>query len=109
MGYRIPKEQISCKFDRTEYDYVPVPFGHGNCPMPTWECRWFEEAPENPEVATAIDKLIDTPNFQCSPKCPGYQPCETTICPKHDSEHYTNEQCGDCEEAFYSDMKEANP
>lgn len=27
-----------CKWERVGYDSVPVPFGHGNCSMPTYDC-----------------------------------------------------------------------
>lgn len=94
--YRIPKDQIPCKFSHEYFDLVPTPFGSGNCRMPGWDCLWFEKEPENPILEQAIEAYMDKPNFKCTPNCPGYQPVKTTICKKHDEEYLIGEECGAC-------------
>jgi len=50
-----------CKFEKTCTDWVPTPFGSGNCPMDTSECQ-------NPD---ATDEEMDN----CGPACLLYEEC----------------------------------
>ncbi len=86
--YRILKEQIPCKFGNKVVDWVPTPFGHGNCAMESLECRYEGDKDIPVEV-------------ECGIKCPVYSPALTKICPKHDEEYL--EWCGACEADAFKD------
>ena len=53
-----------CTWGKEAIDWVPTPFGRGNCPMPTIECQ----AEVSEDVWTAIDK-----HGICYETCPGYE------------------------------------
>ncbi|MFA5037496.1 MAG: hypothetical protein WC479_10025, partial [Candidatus Izemoplasmatales bacterium] len=89
--YRIPKDQLLCKYDHSYSEYLGEKW-MGSCPM--WECLWFEQAPDDTQKAIEIAAEIDKPDFHCSPKCAGFSAVETVICKKHDAEYY--EECPDC-------------
>ena len=101
--YRIPKDQLPCKYDHSWYEDVA---GDGGSRMAMWDCLWFEQAPEDTKKAIDIAAEIDKPDFHCSPKCTGFEAVETAICKKHDVEYY--EECPDCmqEQDAAQDAKE---
>lgn len=74
-----------CKFANHYNDWVPMPFGSGNCAMPGFECMY--------EGELMIDEECDE-----SQSCPAYEPMETKICPKHDEEYIIGEECSSCME-----------
>ncbi len=85
QGYRIPTKSKGCKFGNHYNDFVPTPFGSGNCAMPGFECTYDG------------NKIIPD-EFVCeeNDKCPAYEPELTKICPKHDVEYYFKEWCELC-------------
>jgi hypothetical protein len=50
-----------CQYESIVYDSVPIPFGGGNCSMPSSECNYTGD--------------IDISNYDgCDSKCPAYKP-----------------------------------
>jgi len=85
MSYRLKPEQIPCKFGEHFSDWVPMPFGSGNCEMPGFECVYDGDKELDDDMVCNEDKT-----------CPAYEPIPTSICPKHDEEYY--DWCGKCRE-----------
>ena len=82
-GYRIPKEQLSCKFGGEHW--------MGSCPM--FECTYDGEG----ETADPCNE---------DKTCAGYSPVETFICEKHDEEY--TDICWSCENENDQRMYEAD-
>ena len=85
MSYSLKPEQIPCKFGEHFSDSVPMPFGSGNCEMPGFECTYDGDKEIPDEMVCNEDK-----------SCPAYEPVPTSICQKHDIEHYGG--CYKCED-----------
>jgi len=85
MSCRFKPEQIPCKFGSHFSDLVPMPFGSGNCSMPGFECTYDGDIKIPIEMVCNEDK-----------SCPAYEPVPTSICQKHDIEHYDG--CYKCED-----------
>ncbi len=66
------KEQLPCKFGQHYEDWVPMPFGVGNCPMPGFECTY------DGDIIIPEDMTCEENN-----NCPAYKPIDTVICKKH--------------------------
>jgi hypothetical protein len=72
-----------CKYGNHYNDWVPIPFGSGNCAMPGFECMYEGD-------------LMILDDCEENVQCPAYEPVETKICPKHDEEYESKYGCNTC-------------
>ncbi len=87
-GYRIPKEQLGCKFNMTYWEDVA---GDGGSKMQMFDCA----APERELTPEEQNKMNNLKN--CSNECPCFEPAETRICTKHDIEYLADgDWCSEC-------------
>jgi hypothetical protein len=85
----MPKLNLPCKFGHHYNDWVPMPFGSGNCAMPGFECTYEGD-------------IIIAEDLDCEENstCPAYQPVDTIICKKHvpNTRHIVGYPCPTCED-----------
>lgn len=79
------KLQLPCRFGVHYNDWVPIPFGSGDCAMPGFECIY--------EGDIIID---DEMVCEETDKCPAYKPVDTFICKKHVPNTRYYDYCSTC-------------
>jgi hypothetical protein len=86
------KDSRPCKYAAHFSDWVPTPFGSGNCEMPGFEC----------EDDGDLD-FWDDDNFICNEDrtCPAYHPVPLMYCHKHHEIYY--DSCPKCEDEMYGE------
>ena len=95
--YRIPKDQLPCKFDQTWWEDVA---GDGGSRMQMFECAADDE---NSKKLTPEEQLKMESMTKCSPECPSYQPVEIQVCSKHNREFFN--ECVECMDEYYETEK----
>ena len=78
---------LPCKYAEHSSDFVPMPFGSGNCSMPCFECV-YDGGIDIPEDLTCNEDST----------CPAYAPIDLEVCRIHLKEFW--DVCDECYDAM---------